>query len=198
MCRGLNPYLAPGLSSGWGEMKGRNPGNYCEASLLSPHSPFSSKQHLRRPCWQNPCLFSLPPLSALPQDPTQSQIVHVSSWAPFALSKLSDGTGWGILPSSHEAWHLWFTKSFWNQIFIPDASHCIVSSCCFSALVCYFHLVTYLSQHFVSLDNICCIYLLYGQGILPVFCLFSWFSPGCYPEFYGRWTPHLTCTSLHT
>lgn len=56
--------------------------------------------HRNSPCWQ----FSLPPLLC----PRTSHSLSGS----FELSKPHDCTWWETLPSSHEAWHLWFTSSF--------------------------------------------------------------------------------------
>lgn len=75
--------------------------------------------------------------------------------------------------------------------------HCFLFAA-FFAMVCSFHLVMYLNQHFVSLANILFICLLYGQEIHSILCLFSWFSSRWSPSFYGRWISHLNYPGLQS
>lgn len=115
-------------------------------------------------------------------------------------SKASDDAGWGFLATSNETWHLLFTKSLCNQIFLSE----YLSWYCFFfahfppwfALSIWWH-TSSIPQCFVSLANSCFLCVLYVQGLNPILRVFCWFSSRCSPAFYERWTPHFVCSSHH-
>lgn len=97
----------------------------------------------------------------------------MSPFGSFALSKASDDTGWGSLATGNETWHLKFTKSLCNQIFLSE----------YLSWYCYFLLISH-SDLLFPLGNIpqallcqpgysCFLCRLYVQGLNPI--LFDFF-----------------------